>query len=101
MQVEQPMEQLPRASVGLRRGIGCEKDVRQGNFRTRTTESDKISCDQGEQRGEQLFNKRGFYEKGLLSSILPRDGVDGGIERGFDALVSGSQRGSGAETVRI
>ena len=26
-----------------RRGIGCEKDVRPGNFRTRTTESGKIS----------------------------------------------------------
>ncbi len=34
----------------------------------RVAESGKISCDQGEQRGEQLLNRRGFYEKGLYFS---------------------------------
>ena len=60
------MEQLHNASVCLRRGIGCDKDVRQGYFRTGTTESGKISCGRGEQRGNQLVHKRGFYAKELL-----------------------------------
>jgi hypothetical protein len=32
MQVEQRMEQLPRASVGLRAGIGWERMFKQGNI---------------------------------------------------------------------
>jgi len=42
-----------------------------GTNTARVAESGKISCDQGEQRGEQLLNRRGFFEKGFYSSYTP------------------------------
>ncbi len=64
------MEQLPRASVGLRVGIGWKCRFKHGTYTARVAESGKISCDQGEQRGEQPLNRRGIYEKGFYSSML-------------------------------
>ena len=40
-----------------------------GTYTARVAELGKISCDQGRQRGEQVLNRRGFYENGLLSFL--------------------------------
>ncbi len=76
MQVEQRMEQFPRASVGLRVSIGWKLISKHGTYTARVAESGKISCDQVDTRGEQLLNRGGFYEKGLLFFLYSVTEVD-------------------------
>ncbi len=47
-----------------------------GTYTARVAESGKISCDQVDTRGEQLLNRGGFYEKGLLFFLYSVTEVD-------------------------